>query len=162
MIAPLSRALSRMAFAFAGFGLVGVTAIIGWQVFARYVLNASPAWSEQAALVLMVYFVLFAAAAGVREGFHIRLSMAADQLPPALARLSRIGADLVVAAFGLALAVYGGQLVAATWSHTVPTLGIPRGLVYLPISAAGALMAFFSLEQILARLTGKTVAPLWN
>ena len=35
-------------------GLVLMTAIVGWQVFGRYVLNSSPSWSEQAALTLMM------------------------------------------------------------------------------------------------------------
>lgn len=162
MIGAVSRALSRASLAFAGLGLVAMTAIIGWQVFARYVLNAAPAWSEQAALLLMVYFVLFAAAAGVREGFHIRLTMAVDAAPRPLALGADIVAHLVVAAFGLALAVWGGELVARTWSHTIPTLGLPRGAAYLPLPIAGALIIFFSLEHILAVTRGRKVEPLWS
>jgi hypothetical protein len=48
-------------------GLVLMTAIIGWQVFGRFVLGSSPSWAEQAALILMIWYVFFAAAAGVRE-----------------------------------------------------------------------------------------------
>jgi TRAP-type C4-dicarboxylate transport system permease small subunit len=162
MITALSRVLSRASLAMAGFGLVAMTLIIGWQVFARYVLNAAPAWSEQAALFLLVHFVVFAAAAGVREGFHIRLTMVTDAMPRALAAPTAIVAHLVVGLFGIALAVWGGELVANTWSHTIPTLGLPRGLAYAPLPVAGGLIAFFTLEQILAVARGEEVEPLWS
>jgi TRAP-type C4-dicarboxylate transport system permease small subunit len=51
-LAFVSRMISRATLMLAGVGLLAMTGIIGWQVFARYVLNASPAWAEQAALVL--------------------------------------------------------------------------------------------------------------
>lgn len=161
-LSQLSRALSRASLAVSIAGLVAMTAIIGWQVFARYVLQASPSWSEQAALLLMLYYILFAAAVGVREDFHIRLTMVMDALPEAVAKPLRIAALLVVGVFGAVLAYYGGALTAGTWSHTIPTLGLPRGVSYVPLAGAGALMAFFALEQILADLRGAKVEPLWN
>ena len=57
-----------------------MTGIVVVQVFARYVLNDSPVWAEQAALLLMIWYVFIAAAAGVREGFHIRLAVIAESL----------------------------------------------------------------------------------
>ena len=58
MISTVSRFLSRAALYASALGLVGMTLIIGWQVFARYVLNAAPSWTEQASLLLMLWFIL--------------------------------------------------------------------------------------------------------
>lgn len=55
-------------------GLVIMTALLCWQVFARYVLDASPAWTEQAVLILMVWIVFLGSAQGIRDGFHIRIA----------------------------------------------------------------------------------------
>lgn len=162
MIGQVSKALSRASLVFAGAGLMAMTAILGWQVFSRYVLNSSPAWSEQSALVLMIGFISFAAAVGVREGFHIGMTMAVDALGPAPKKVAHIASMLVVAAFGALLGLYGGELVAKTWSHTLPTLGIPRGAAYLPLAASGWLMVFFAAEHILAELRGEKVEPLWS
>lgn len=158
----LSRFLSRAALWVSAAGLVVMTLMICWQVFARYVLNAAPAWTEQAALLLMLYFILFAAAAGVREGFHIRLSLLQESLPPVPQRALRVFAHLVVGGFGVAMAYAGGQLIAETWQHVIPTLGIPRGIAYVPLAGAGGLIAFFSLEHLIAEWRGGKVVPLWN
>ena len=39
-------ALSRLALWIAGVGMIVMTAMVAWQVFSRYVLNASPSWTE--------------------------------------------------------------------------------------------------------------------
>jgi TRAP-type C4-dicarboxylate transport system permease small subunit len=150
----VTKAASALLLALGAAGLVLMTAIVGWQVFGRYVLSSSPSWSEQASLTLMIWYVLFAAAAGVREGFHIRIVALQQAAPPRLRAALRLAADLVVALLGVAMAVWGGELVARTWSHEIPTLGLPRGVAYLPLPIAGALMTLFALERILEHLGG--------
>jgi TRAP-type C4-dicarboxylate transport system permease small subunit len=158
----LSEAASVAVKWFAGIGLMLMTAIIAWQVFARYVLNDSPAWGEQAALLLMIWYVMFAAAAGVREGFHIRITVFADNLPDKLKRLVNLAAHTIVALFGLAMFWWGIDLVRETWQHVIPTLGLSRGYAYLPISASGLLIFGFALEHVFADLRAREVSSLWN
>ncbi|MEQ9561672.1 MAG: TRAP transporter small permease [Woeseiaceae bacterium] len=161
-LARLSASISQFARWFAGAGLIIMTLIIAWQVFARYVLNASPAWAEQAALLLMIWYVMFAAAAGVREGFHIRIAVVEDALSGRLQRLLRITAHSVVALFGVAMAFWGSELVTATWAHVIPTLGLPRGVAYIPIPVTGALIFLFSVEHVAALIRRSEVKPTWN
>ena len=133
----------------AAFGLVLMTAIVGWQVFGRYVLNSTPSWSEEAALTLMIWFVALAAAAGVRQGFHIRIVALEDAVAPAMRKLMQLASNTVVGGCGIAMLIWGGELVMLTWSHVIPSLGISRGLAYLGLPISGALMALFALERVL-------------
>jgi len=150
----------------AAMGLVLMTLIIGWQVFGRYVLNSTPSWSEQASLALMIWYVSLAAAAGVREGFHIRIVALENAVGPGTRLWMRIASNIVVGACGIAMLVWGGQLVAKTWGHVIPSLGIPRGLAYLGLPIAGALMAVFSLERVLEEVSGENIEdeedPRWS
>ena len=63
----ISEGLADIAAKVASVGLVIMTLVITWQVFGRYVLNASPPWSESLALITMLYFVLLAAAVGAEQ-----------------------------------------------------------------------------------------------
>ena len=169
MIAALSR-FTRIAaewlIRIAAAGLVLMTVIIGWQVFGRYVLNSSPSWSEQASLTLMIWYVSLGAAAGVREGFHIRIVALETAVGPRAQRVMRIASNGVVAVCGLAMLVYGGELVVETWQHVIPSLGLPRGVAYLGLPIAGALIALFSLERILeetqSKITDDEEDPRWS
>lgn len=139
-----------------------MTGIIAWQVFARYVLNASPAWGEQAALLLMIWYVFFAAAAGVREGFHIRIVVLVNSLRPSYRKAINIFSHALVGLFGALMIWFGIDLARETWQHVIPTLGISRGYAYIPIPISGALITFFALEQLVAELRGNEVKKLWN
>jgi TRAP-type C4-dicarboxylate transport system permease small subunit len=144
-------------------GLVVMTAIISWQVFGRFVLNSSPSWSDQAALILMVWYVFFAAAAGVHEGFHIRIALLETMLPEAWGRALRRLIHVLVALGGIVLLIYGLELTWLVRMHLVPSLGISRGLAYLPIPFCGLLIAVFAMRHFFAEgkspVTGGGSAP---
>lgn len=169
MIAALSRVTHLAAdilIKLAAVGLILMTVIVGYQVFGRYVLNASPSWSEQAALTLMIWFVSFAAAAGVREGFHIRIVALEQAAGPKLKLAMRLFSETIVALCGVAMAIWGGELVARTWSHVIPSLGLPRGLAYLGLPISGVLIVLFAAERVIETLHGDKVEneedPRWS
>ena len=152
MLANFTRIAADLLIKAAAFGLVLMTVIVGWQVFGRYVLNSTPSWSEQAALTLMIWYVALAAAAGVRQGFHIRIVALEEAAPPAVRKWMQVTSNTIVGLCGAAMFIWGGELVLRTWSHVVPSLGIPRGLTYLALPISGALMVLFAFEQVLERL----------
>ena len=61
-----------------------IVAIVFYQVFGRYVLNSSPTWAENLALVLILYVTLIAAAVGVRDAGHIGMESLLVLLPDRL------------------------------------------------------------------------------
>lgn len=162
----LTHFLAELLIKISAAGLVLMTAIVGWQVFGRYVLNSSPSWSEQAALALMIWYVFLAAAAGVREGFHIRIVALENMAGPKVKRGMRMIADLVVAGCGVALTIWGTELVMRTWGHIIPSLGLPRGVAYLALPLSGTLITLFSLERLLEEAEGENVEdeedPRWS
>ena len=72
--------LARFVATLSAAGLVVMTAVTAWQVFARYVLNDSPPWSEAAALVIMAYFVLLAGELMNQSGIAEKLVRLAESL----------------------------------------------------------------------------------
>lgn len=143
----MAQAISNWLIRLSSLGLVVMTAIIGWQVFGRYVLAFSPSWTEQASLILMIWYVMFASAAGVYEGFHIRIAMIEERLGDRAAPVRRLVA-LVVALLGLVLCVYGAQLCWLVRDNVVPSLGISRSVAYVPMPISGLLMTLFALPRI--------------
>src|SRR5262245_40767 len=99
--------VDRIAVAIAGTALVGVAAVEAWQVFARYVLNSSPSWTESIALLLMSTTLMLGAAVGVRREAHFGFFIVADALPQRLRTALRAGVRVLVAALGALLAVRG-------------------------------------------------------
>jgi TRAP-type C4-dicarboxylate transport system permease small subunit len=162
-LAALSRilgAINRAALWISGIGLILMTAIVAWQVFGRYVLNQSPTWTDPASLLLMSWFILLGSAVGVREGNHLGFEIALHYAPPGLRQAMLVVTEVLVVAFGLAMAWYGTDLAVETWSAAMPGLPIPQGTDYLPLAVGGALIALFSLEKLVRLLALGEQAPL--
>ena len=159
-LARLARVLSVVsttALWLAGTGLVAMTIIVGWQVFTRYVLNWSNAWTEPAAILLMSWFIFLGAAVGIRENYHLGFDVLLYVLPKSSKRVLRSISDVVVIAFAGGMIFYGLQLVQLGWPARMPSLGIPEGVKYLPLVGGGVLIILFSLERLLLRWAGVDV-----
>jgi TRAP-type C4-dicarboxylate transport system permease small subunit len=94
----------------AGAGLVLMTALILAQVFFRYVLNSSIIWSEPAAVILMGWFIFLGAAVGIREGYHLSFDILLWSCRRAASWCCIRSRIVVVAAFGVGMVWFGGQL----------------------------------------------------
>lgn len=151
----LNRIIATICLWFSAFGLTVMTGIVGWQVFARYILNDPPIWSERVCLLLMLYFILFAAAAGIRDKSHIGLVIFRESLPTLPKKIATIITHLIILAFGAGMIWFGKDMVVSTWTHTIPTLGIPTGISYLPFPLSGILFVLFSLEHICSTLCNR-------
>lgn len=153
-IGRVLNALSMASLYIAGAFLVIMTLFVGWQVFTRYVLNWSNAWTEPAAIMLMSWFIFLGAAVGIRENYHLGFDVLLYVLPKGGKKYLRTVSDLVVMAFAFGMVVYGMQLVQLSWPAKMPTLGVPEGSKYLPLVAGGALIVLFTLERLVLRWSG--------
>lgn len=145
---------SDLALWISGIGLVAMTGVVGWQVFARYVLNDTPSWAEPLSLQFMAWFILLGAAVGVRESVHLGLDFVRVAVPERVGQAMDLISLGLVACFGIAMAWYSTLLAIGTWTATIPVLGIPGGVDFFPLILGGALIALFALERAVDVLLG--------
>lgn len=157
MLTRLSAVFSRLATLalwVAGIGLVAMTVAVAWQVYGRYVLGSTPRYTEALSIMLMAWFIFLGAAVGVRERYHLGFDVLLYFVPLRAKSVLRTISDVVVFAFGFGMVVYGGQLAALNWSVTIPTLGLPGFMSFLPIITGGVLICLFTIERLLQRFAG--------
>lgn len=162
MLTKLCATLARLSLAIAVTLLIALILCVQWQVFGRYVLNDTPTWAENLALLLVLFVTAFGVAVGVRDAGHIGLESLVVLLPEKWQRRIEFLIHLLVGTFG-ALMVHGGWLWAsAKWGEKKPMLPVPDGIDYVPIIIAGALIVLFSIEHVVALVRGQEVEPAWN
>jgi TRAP-type C4-dicarboxylate transport system permease small subunit len=64
----------------------------------------------------------------------------------------------LIAVFGIAMSYYGVLLAAGTWTATIPVLGWPGGVDFLPLVFGGVIIAIFALERFIDVFLGEEVA----
>jgi TRAP-type C4-dicarboxylate transport system permease small subunit len=156
--ARLARCCAYLAVA----GLVAIVAIVAWQVFGRYVLNSSPTWTENLALVLILYVTLLGAAVGVRDAGHIGMESILTLVPEGPRRWAGMGIHALVGAFGAAMAWNGAILGTSVHAYKLANVGLPESVRYVPLVISGALIVLFSIEHMVALARGVEVQPAWH
>ena len=135
---------------------------VQWQVIGRYVLNDTPTWAENLALLLVLFVTAFGLAVGVRDAGHIGLESLVVLLPPAWQRRIEFLIHLLVGSFGVLMVKSGWLWASVKWGSKKPMLPLPDGIDYVPIIIAGALIVLFSFEHAVAIVRGQEVEPAWN
>jgi TRAP-type C4-dicarboxylate transport system permease small subunit len=162
MLTKFCAALARLSLMIAVALLLLLILCVQWQVFGRYVLNDTPTWAENLALLLVLFVTAFGLAVGVRDAGHIGLESLVVLLPTHWQRRIEFLIHGLVGLFG-ALMIHGGWTWAvAKWGEKKPMLPVPDGIDYVPIIIAGALVLLFSIEHIVALARGQQVEPAWN
>jgi TRAP-type C4-dicarboxylate transport system permease small subunit len=151
--------LEWLALVLASVTLIAVVAVQAWQVFARYVLNDSPSWTEPLALVFIANTAMLGAAVGVRRETHFGFPLLADAAPPLIRTTCRALARLAMIALGTGLSIFGAILMVDSWNVAMAGAGLPVGLRFLPVAFGGALIAVFGVERLVAGLRERTPTP---
>ena len=153
--AGLQRVLEKVAdvvIYIAVAALLGLVVVQGWQVFARYVINDSPSWTEPVTLLLLRTTMSMGAAAGVYTNRHFGFFLLAEQMHPLVKRLIDALVPLIVGTIGGFLAWWGWVLWLDGLHIKTAGANLPQSVNYLPLSIGGALMAVFALNRLLLSL----------
>ncbi len=152
--------LSGVSIAIAAGALLGLVVVQGWQVFARYVINDSPSWTEPATILLLSTAMSFGAASGVHTGRHFGFFLLAEAMQPALRRLVDVVVQAVIVAIGAALAGWGAVLFVDGLDIRMAGAPLPQSAVYLPLALGGALMVVFAIARGIDLWQASRAAPV--
>ena len=153
---PIQRSLdtlSDLAAGIAGVALLGLVVVQGWQVFARYVLNDSPSWTEPVTLLLLSTAMSMGAAAGVHTNRHFGFYLLAEAMRPGLRRVVDLVPPLVITGIGVVLGYWGLVLLLDGIDVRMAGAPLPQSITYLPLSVGGTLMALFALNRLAAAVS---------
>lgn len=128
--------------------LVVIVLVTVMQVALRFLLDSPTSWSEEVALLCLVWFGMLAVALGVREHGHIAITALRDALPRAPAAALDILAEGLVLLFAMFLTIRGGDLVSLAGAQLLPASQLPKLWLYLPASVGGGLMALNALGNL--------------
>ncbi len=162
MLTRFCAAIARLSLMIAVTLLIILILCVQWQVFGRYVLNDTPTWAENLALLLVLFVTAFGVAVGVRDAGHIGLESLVILLPRAWQRRIEFLIHLLVGGFGVLMVKSGWLWASVKWGSKKPMLPVPDGIDYVPIIIAGALIVLFSFEHAVAIVRGQEVEPAWN
>ena len=136
-ILALSRRVNSFVEALVALMGMGMVAIVGSQVFARYALNHSLFWSEELARVLLIWLTFLGATSAYYRGAHPGVDALVSRVGPRLQRRIRPLVHLAgMVLFGVML-VYGIEFAYFVRLQITPALGLPKWIpmAVVPLSS---------------------------
>jgi len=162
LLTRINAPVARLGMFLSVAGLLVIVAIVFYQVFGRYVLNASPTWTESLALVLVLYVTLIGAAVGVRDAGHIGMESLLVLASDRTRNRIELVIHFLVMIFGATM-IYNGYLLGmSVVGYKIPNLGMSEALRYFPLVLSGVLIISFSIEHVMALVQQKKVVPSWH
>ena len=119
-----------------------ITAVIGLQVFCRYVLNASLIWPEELARYAMVWITCLASALAVRQASHMGIDSVIRRLPGPARRAVVAGGYAVTLIFLAVVLLSGVNMVTRVAGQASVALDLPMAIPYAAVPAGAALMLY--------------------
>ncbi len=140
--------LERVLMQLCGVCLVGFTSTTLLDVVARVAGHPLP-WPQEMTSAFFIYGVFIGASAATRRNDHLQLLALTESMSGATRRAFEVMNRAVVMGVGLFFVVYGWQnFLTGFGSFRMPSM-LPIAYLYAPIPLCGALVALFSLEQII-------------
>jgi len=152
--------LHKAAQALGGLLFVALFVVFVVQITARFVFNKPLAWSDEAAVILYVWIILWAAATMVPQREHVAFDLVWNLANPRWRRILQVLGNALVG--GLALVA-----LPASWDYVrfmaregTPVLGVPLMAVYVPFIVLLLAMVLRSVGQIVQALRGPMHSPM--
>src|SRR5271154_4719511 len=140
---PLERVLMRLC----GVCLLGFTSTTLLDVATR-VVGHPLLWPQEVTSAFFIYGVFNGASAATRRNDHLQLLALTEAMSGRTRCAFEVMNRAVVMGVGLFLVVYGWQnFLTGFGSFRMPSM-LPIAYLYAPVPLCGALVALFSLEQI--------------
>lgn len=130
--------------------LLVMTLVLSAQIVSRYFFKLPLVWSEEMALVLMLWITFLGAALLLESKEHISIDFLVEMMPHATQRTLEIVATVLLLVFNVAL-TYGSFLVVeATRTSITPGMKISVAWHYGGAMIGGLLLTVVSIEQLVA------------
>lgn len=135
--------------------LAVMTVLIGWQVFARFVVGDSLSFSEEISRFLMVWLVLLGSAYAARNGRLMKVDILETVVPNRFRPAVLILAGFVSILFYLVLVVFGFMIVSAVSYQMTPATQISMSIPMAALPVGGVFLILNTLYNLCAVALGK-------
>lgn len=122
--------------------------VIFLQVFARFFLPKSPAWTEEVSRFLFIYSVMSAAPLALKKGEYVKVDLILNKFNNKSKKILNIVSLILITIFSFIIAYEGLTFGTLGIGQTSPAMGLSMHIPYFSISFAGVFLTFYGILLI--------------
>jgi TRAP-type C4-dicarboxylate transport system permease small subunit len=144
IIAAIDRAIEFLVAAiFGGMVLIGF-----FQVFSRFVLNATPSWSEEIQIFGHIWLVFLAIPIAYRRGAHFTVEAIRRQYATGVHKIFDLMVEFLWAGFAITTAYYSYRVSLIAGRNMSPGLEIPMSYPYYGMIVGSVYLLFVVVRRV--------------
>lgn len=127
--------------------LLSTYALVGsvlLQIFARFFLANTPAWTEEASRLFFIYAVSFAAGLALKDKYYVKLDFFYEKLPIPLQQFLDIGIPILVLVLFVIMSLFSVQLVLLGQVETSPSMGLKMSIAFFSMLIMAVSLSYFA------------------
>ena len=129
-----------------------LVALMGVEVFYRYIVGRALSWPEEVAGIVFVWFTLLGIAVVMKDDNHISFDFIIKRLPKMAAKGVAVFSFLIIMAYAVAM-IYAGYAYSKMFSfETTPAANINLIWVNISVPLSGGLIFLYALLKLLVVL----------
>lgn len=126
--------------------IVAMTLIILYQIFTRNVLDFTPRWSEEVALLLLIWVSFIGIAIGFRDKLHIGVGVFVGMLPKSIQKGVDYITKVLIIFMSIVFIYYGFKFTSLMNGSLMAGTGLPQSVLYGAIPVSGILTLIYGIE----------------
>lgn len=127
-------------------GFISATLV---QIYARFLLDSAPSWTEEASRFFFVYAMSFAAGLAMKENYYVSLDVFYNKLKTKHQKIVDITISLSIFVLFSIVGIFALQYVVLGIPESSPSLGAPMAIAFVSIvvmSFSISIYAFYNLR----------------
>lgn len=154
-----ARPFEKVEYFIMSWTIIGITAVMIFNVVARYLFNRSWTPTEEICLILVIVSTFTGCNYAARKGEHLFVSLIFDipMIPKGFKRALAAIISGVCSVSCVIIGWYGVQYVIGNYltGRTTPSLGIPMYIIYIAFPAGFFMMAFQFIRSFIKNVKDK-------
>lgn len=118
------------------------------QIFARFFLPSTPAWTEEASRLFFIYGISFAAGLALKDNYYVYLEFFFDRLPARMRRALTILIPLLTLLLFVCITLYAVDFVILGYQEKSPSMKFSMSYVFFSMIILSASMGYFAFRDL--------------
>ncbi len=134
------------------FSTILLIGIVCFQIYARFLLDKAPSWTEELSRMVFIYTVSFAAGLAFRQGYFIQLDLWHSHLSARYSWVLDTLSTLITFVLFVLFLIYSIRFLMMGMAERSPGLAIPMFWSFGAMVLLGFSMTYFAFRNVLAHL----------
>lgn len=119
------------------------------QIYARFFMENTPAWTEEASRILFIYAISFASGLAYKQNYFVFLDLISGRISSESEVILKNIVNVIVFLLFLVMTVYSVTYIKLGLAESSPSLGINMSVSFLSMLLMSASICFFSGVKII-------------